>query len=134
MSQPPEPSQPIAPSQRFGTLIESASQPAQGHLPPRPPVQRTGTLIESDEEEQNQLLSGARAVGQPVQAAQHPVAPLIPSAGRAASPYRPMKRPPLALLTVYDDGKTEGEVIRIRGSRFVIGRTDGNLHIPFDGL
>jgi hypothetical protein len=36
-------------------------------------------------------------------------------------------------LTVFDDGKTEGEMIRIRDSRFVIGRTEGDLRIPLDG-
>jgi pSer/pThr/pTyr-binding forkhead associated (FHA) protein len=34
---------------------------------------------------------------------------------------------------VFDDGKTEGEIIRIRGSRFVIGRTEGDLLLPHDG-
>jgi len=134
MSQPFKPGEPIPPPQRSGTFIESVPQQPQSHAAPRPPVERTGTLIESDEEEQQALLSGARAQGQPVQAAQQPVAPLIPSAARAASPYRPTTRPPLALLTVYDDGKLEGEVIRIRSNPFVIGRTDGDLRIPLDGL
>jgi pSer/pThr/pTyr-binding forkhead associated (FHA) protein len=37
------------------------------------------------------------------------------------------------VLTVYDDGKLDGEVIRIRSPRFVIGRTEGDLKIPIDG-
>jgi pSer/pThr/pTyr-binding forkhead associated (FHA) protein len=37
------------------------------------------------------------------------------------------------MLTVCDDGKNDGEVIRIRTPRFVIGRTEGDLCIPFDG-
>jgi pSer/pThr/pTyr-binding forkhead associated (FHA) protein len=37
------------------------------------------------------------------------------------------------MLTVCDDGKLDGEVIRIRDSRFVIGRTEGDLKIPIDG-
>ena len=53
--------------------------------------------------------------------------------GRSASPFRPTIRPPMAVLTVYDDGKTDGEVIRIRDYRFVIGRTEGDLRIPLDG-
>jgi pSer/pThr/pTyr-binding forkhead associated (FHA) protein len=53
--------------------------------------------------------------------------------GRPASPFRPTLRPPFALLTVFDDGKTDGEVIRLRDSRFVIGRTEGDLRIPLDG-
>ena len=41
--------------------------------------------------------------------------------------------PPVAVLTVFDDGKTDGEIIRIRDHRFVIGRTEGDLCIPLDG-
>ena len=52
---------------------------------------------------------------------------------RPAIPYRPMARPKVAMLTVCDDGRTDGEVIRIRGHRFVIGRTEGDLCIPVDG-
>lgn len=49
-------------------------------------------------------------------------------------PYRPANRQPLALLTVLDDGsREEGETIRIRDSKFVIGREKGDLPIPFDG-
>lgn len=48
-------------------------------------------------------------------------------------PYRPANRQPLALLTVLDDGsREEGETIRIRDSKFVIGREKGDLSIPFD--
>ena len=55
------------------------------------------------------------------------------SGGRSASPFRPTIRPPVAVLTVFDDGKTDGEVIRIRDYRFVIGRSEGDLRIPLDG-
>ncbi|MEM6471174.1 MAG: FHA domain-containing protein [Planctomycetota bacterium] len=49
-------------------------------------------------------------------------------------PYRPSNRQPLAMLTVLDDGSREaGETIRIRDSRFMIGREKGDLSIPFDG-
>lgn len=56
-----------------------------------------------------------------------------PAVGRPTIPYRPLNRPRVALLTVCDDGKTDGEVIRIRSHRFVIGRTEGDLCIPIDG-
>jgi hypothetical protein len=39
----------------------------------------------------------------------------------------------VAILTVYDDGKLDGEVIRIRDHRFIIGRSEGDLRIPIDG-
>ncbi|MCA9158079.1 MAG: FHA domain-containing protein [Planctomycetales bacterium] len=48
-------------------------------------------------------------------------------------PFRPLNRQPLALLTILDDGsREEGETIRIRDSKFSIGREKGNLTIPFD--
>ena len=37
------------------------------------------------------------------------------------------------MLTVFDDGKTDGELIRIRDHRFIIGRTEGDLCLPLDG-
>lgn len=46
--------------------------------------------------------------------------------------YRPPSRQPLALLTVLDDGLASGEVVRIRQERFVIGREEGDVRIPFD--
>jgi pSer/pThr/pTyr-binding forkhead associated (FHA) protein len=61
------------------------------------------------------------------------VTALEPAASRLAMPFRPTTRPPVALLTVCDDGKTDSEVIRIRNPRFVIGRTEGDLCIPIDG-
>ena len=56
-----------------------------------------------------------------------------PNEGPSATLFRPTVRPPVAVLTVYDDGKLDGEVIRIRDQRFVIGRTEGDLKIPIDG-
>jgi hypothetical protein len=130
---------------------------------PRPFVERSGTLIETDEDLRQALLSGLNAplpapAAGPIGSStlpERPVAPLLTpgpgptaaavpsqatapsppalSSARGASPYRPTVRPPLAVLTVYDDGKLDGEVIRIRDQRFVIGRTEGDLKIPFDG-
>ncbi len=37
------------------------------------------------------------------------------------------------MLIVFDDGRMEGEIIRIRGPRFVIGRSEGDLTFPLDG-
>ena len=57
-----------------------------------------------------------------------------PARSDAPLPYRPANRQPLAGLTVLDDGsREEGETIRIRDSKFVIGREKGDLSIPFDG-
>src|SRR5437660_507910 len=47
--------------------------------------------------------------------------------------YRPSLRPPIALLVVFDDGAEDGQTIRLRGDRFLIGRSEGDLLIPHDG-
>jgi pSer/pThr/pTyr-binding forkhead associated (FHA) protein len=47
--------------------------------------------------------------------------------------FRPVIRPTVPILTVIDDGSTDdGEQIRIRKDRFVIGRSSGDLTIPND--
>ncbi len=136
MPQPPRPGQPNAPTERQSTMIEGSSGSA---LPDRrsaggPPIERSGTIIESDEDGQHAVPFVARGLPHGAGSEPHPVVPMIPRAGRSVSPYRPMARPPVAMLTVYDDGKMEGEVIRIRDTRFTIGRTEGDLRIPIDGL
>lgn len=40
--------------------------------------------------------------------------------------YRPTRRPPMAVLRVYDDGQRDFEAVRIRQTPFVIGRQDGD--------
>jgi hypothetical protein len=83
---------------------------------PGPPLaadEPSGTLIEMD-------AVGRQAISAP---------PVV----RGPVPYRPTARPPVPLLTVLDDGRAEGEVVRIREPRFVVGRTEGNLRIPLDG-
>ena len=62
-----------------------------------------------------------------------PAAAPPPAAARVASPFRPTARPPIPMLIVFDDGRMEGEVIRIREPRYVIGRTEGDLRFPLDG-
>ena len=66
-------------------------------------------------------------------AAAGPVAAPKPSLGPVAAIFRPTVRLAVAVLTVCDDGKLDGEVIRIRSPKFVIGRTEGDLKIPIDG-
>ncbi|XZE56100.1 FHA domain-containing protein [Planctomycetaceae bacterium SH139] len=68
--------------------------------------------------------------------AAHPSAPANKET-TAQSPqvrvFRPIHRQPLAMLTILDDGsREEGEAIRIRDSRFTIGREKGELTVPFD--
>jgi pSer/pThr/pTyr-binding forkhead associated (FHA) protein len=46
--------------------------------------------------------------------------------------FRPRQRPPMALLTILDDGREEGDDVRIRRELTVIGRTLGDVLIPHD--
>ena len=99
--------------------------------PNDPPPARPGTLIETEEDIQRAVLANKAAIPLAMPVAKK--ADAIPTAKPAAAqPYRPTLRPPICVVTVLDDGKSEGEVIRIRGSRFVIGRSEGDFLIPHD--
>lgn len=105
--------------------------------PPRPPVERFGTLIESEDEIRQAIAAnlGGRpaAPSAPQSAAPSPTAPEAVPPVASAKPFRPTARPPVAVLTVFDDGRSDGETIRIRTPKFVIGRAEGDLTIPIDG-
>jgi pSer/pThr/pTyr-binding forkhead associated (FHA) protein len=148
MSQPLRPGQPSPAPERSGALIEPAANPLlrQPAGYPHQPVERSGTLIESEEDVRPALLSGLKgrppiptslpeAAPAPPAAGPLPQPPAAPQpvTGRLATPFRPTARPPISLLTVFDDGKADGEVIRLREGRFLIGRTEGDLRIPLDG-
>jgi pSer/pThr/pTyr-binding forkhead associated (FHA) protein len=82
----------------------------------------SGTCLESAEE-----------IRQAVKAVRTPT--LREAAGVADTlPFRPVRRPPMALLCILDDGKEEGQWIRVRGSQLVIGRSEGDIVIPHDDL
>lgn len=51
----------------------------------------------------------------------------------SAIPMRPQARPPTALLCFLDDDGELGEWHRLRGERYVIGRTTGDFTIQHDG-
>jgi pSer/pThr/pTyr-binding forkhead associated (FHA) protein len=103
---------------------------------PREAPPREATRLESDDEIRQALFSR--------RAGRKPIPPIGPGAPPPAvldavldddpAPYRPQLRPPMAVLCVLDDGKDEGEWIRLRGDRFVIGRTEGDLRIPHDPM
>jgi FHA domain len=135
MSQPNKPGQPNHPPERSGTLIEPGAN-VSARQPGRPqPVERSGTLIETEDDVRQALQSGQK--GRPpvpsIPSELSPAPVAAQSAARPAVPFRPTVRPPVAVLTVFDDGKTDGEMIRIRDHRFTIGRTEGDLCIPLDG-
>lgn len=53
-------------------------------------------------------------------------------AAAEAIPWSPRRRPPMALLHVVDDGRDDGDTVRIRGDSLVIGRTTAHVSIPHD--
>jgi pSer/pThr/pTyr-binding forkhead associated (FHA) protein len=77
-----------------------------------------GTLLETDEDIRAAVLG-------------EPPAP-VAADNSVRRPYHPTLRPPIAILTMFDDGKPDGEVFRLRGDRFIIGRTEGDLLVPHD--
>lgn len=85
--------------------------------PPQPPApMRTATRMESAEE-----IRRAMADAKP---------PIV----AATIPFRPVHRSPLAVLTICDDGKIDGEQLRLRNDRTVIGRAEGDVRIPHDAM
>lgn len=47
--------------------------------------------------------------------------------------FRPIHRPPMAVLQVFDDGRESYESFRIRTDATTVGRTDCDVCIPHDG-
>ncbi|QEH37594.1 FHA domain protein [Aquisphaera giovannonii] len=116
--------------------MANIKRPGPQNIPP----ERSGTLIETEEEVRQAILSGLKGQQQaapvdrpaPAFAPERPAPVAPPPAQQPVSPFRPTSRPPVAILTVCDDGKTDGETIRIRAPKFVIGRTEGDLRISID--
>jgi pSer/pThr/pTyr-binding forkhead associated (FHA) protein len=48
--------------------------------------------------------------------------------------FYPTQRPPVAQLCILDDGADDGEWVRLRSGRCVIGREQGDIIIPHDSL
>jgi pSer/pThr/pTyr-binding forkhead associated (FHA) protein len=46
--------------------------------------------------------------------------------------FRPVRRPSMAMVCLLDDGKSEGEWIRLRRDVTVIGRSEGEILIPHE--
>lgn len=105
----------------------SRDEPRPAQAPaPRP---RAATVLESVEEIRAQIARQPQGAGTLRPAGPPPVGAGEPDDAR---PFRPSARPPMALLTVLDDGEDSGEVVRVRRSPFVIGRVEGDLIIPHD--
>ncbi len=100
-----------------------------GDLPdPRPPAVPASTRIESAEEIRQAIQArkarrraGKTPVAKPHRAAETP-------------PERPQQRLPTPLLCILDDGRQDGEWVRLRRDRCVIGRMEGDVQIANDLL
>jgi pSer/pThr/pTyr-binding forkhead associated (FHA) protein len=88
------------------------------------------TRLESDDEVRQALLARKQRLGgKAAPASGQPAAAPVES---DTQPERPVQRPPMALLCILDDGKHDGEWIRLRADRTVLGRTEGDVRIPHD--
>jgi pSer/pThr/pTyr-binding forkhead associated (FHA) protein len=75
----------------------------------------------------------AMPAGLRLSAGVRPAQPVASKPSADGTPYRPTRRPPVLLVCVLDDGsREEGEWRRIRASRAVVGRVDGDITIPHD--
>jgi pSer/pThr/pTyr-binding forkhead associated (FHA) protein len=93
---------------------------------------RAGTLIETEEDIRRAVLANKAAIPLATPIATRSPAGQASSKAPEVTPFRPTLRPPICILTILDDGKSEGEVVRIRSNRFIIGRTEGDLLLPHD--
>jgi hypothetical protein len=100
----------------------------------RQPPDPAATRFESAEEIQQAMHARqARLKGKaPPARGQPPVA--LPAEEPETPPEVPGQRPPMALLCILDDGKQDGEVVRLRGDRCLLGRIEGDVRIPHDGM
>ena len=101
------------------------------------PEPREATRLESDEDIRQALQARRDRLAARAPAASQARRPRRRSPGRSRSRPRrsgPLLRPPTALLCVLDDGRSDGEWVRLRADVTVIGRIEGDVRIPHDGL
>jgi hypothetical protein len=103
-------------------------QPAPANHPAVPVEE---TRLESDEDIRQALLARRAKKGPPGAPSKAP-----PAARAEIEPQaeRPVLCPPTALLCLLDDGQSDGEWVRLHGDVTIVGRTEGIIRIPHDGL
>jgi pSer/pThr/pTyr-binding forkhead associated (FHA) protein len=89
---------------------------------PSPVKPREATRLESVDEIRQALQARRPPTVEPTQV------------DRETTVFRPVRRPPMALLCIIDDNREDGEWIRLRGDRAVIGRSEGDILIPHDTM
>jgi hypothetical protein len=115
----PSPSAPVQPLISPAPLPLLAPAPATPSRPPAPLVPGAPIPL------------GSQPTG-PVAVVGNPGMNELVNRRSTAKLYCPIVRPPMAVLTAFDDGKVDGEQFRLRGGRFVIGRTEGQLKLSHD--
>jgi hypothetical protein len=118
--QPPPTTEP--PADNWRTRIETAEEIRKALAA----QERPATLLEKPQAEAKGPADSVR------KAAVSPEEAALPPTAVDAVPFRPVRRPPLAVLTICDDGASDGEVVRLRGERTIIGRSDGDVRILHD--
>lgn len=105
----------------------------------QPPAGFMATRLESDEDIRAALQARRARRGAQASPTAKTAGPKEAQAKPAASEVeakleRPVLRPPVGMLCICDDGKQEGEWLRLRGDRSVIGRSEGDVRITHDTL
>ncbi len=59
-------------------------------------------------------------------------AKVVEDPANAVPRWRPSERPPLALVCVVDDGRDQGEWVRLRQPQWIVGRTEGDFIVGHD--
>lgn len=117
---------------KAGLQVPFMVMPEQRPNAPHATPPARGSIFESFDSVAHLLKHSGLADG-PRHAANPPVpgatdAPVQPD----ALVFRPLVRRPMALLQIVDDGRDDGEIVRVRGDRLVIGRSEGEIRIPHD--
>jgi pSer/pThr/pTyr-binding forkhead associated (FHA) protein len=126
--------------EEFEADVPTLPPAASGSPPAKPRAVRTPTVKEKIvRPAAAQPITPTLPAPPPPGAATLPAPPTAkPRPAEAAEPeapaYRPVRRPPMALLCVVDDGRDDGEWVRLRTDVTVIGRASGDVVIPHDDL
>jgi hypothetical protein len=84
-------------------------------------------------EEPETRLESADEIRRAIKARRAP-APKGAAEAADATAFRPTRRPPLTLLCILDDASEDGEWVRLRRERVVLGRVEGDIVIPHDTM
>ena len=112
---------------------------AESHLDVPPPVDEPSTTVQNAASDESgggyggQTVVGIGPVRPGVNIDDEPTARLDQSPGFGdTARYRPTSRPPTAVLRVFDDNQTSGELVRIRKTDVTIGREKGDIVVGHD--